>query len=42
MSCSPQHFRVMAAYNAWINRQIYSVCDRIPDAKRREDLGAFF
>lgn len=33
---------LMAEYNRWMNRKLYEVCTRIPDEKRKEDLGAFF
>ena len=33
---------VMAKYNHWMNQKIYTVCAEIPNAKRNEDLGAFF
>lgn len=39
---SAQHCRVMAAYNAEMNRRLYAAADRLTDAQRREDRGAFF
>ncbi len=36
------HFHTMARYNRWMNDRLYAICAGIPDAKRREDLGAFF
>ncbi|MHB1514117.1 MAG: DinB family protein [Acidiferrobacteraceae bacterium] len=36
------HYRLMADYNAWMNCSIYATCARIPDAQRKQDLGAFF
>ncbi len=32
----------MAKYNHWMNQKIYTICAAIPNAKRNEDLGAFF
>ncbi|HYF08233.1 MAG TPA: DinB family protein [Acetobacteraceae bacterium] len=34
--------RMMAAYNSEMNRRIYRASERIPDAARRADRGAFF
>lgn len=34
--------RTMARYNAWQNRSLYREADRLSDAQRREDRGAFF
>ena len=36
------YYQLMADYNQWMNRKLYDVCDTIPDAQRRHDLGAFF
>ena len=36
------YVRTMAAYNAEMNRRLYDASARIPDAKRREDRGAFW
>lgn len=33
---------VMAEYNHWMNQKLYAICEEIPDAKRKQDLGAFF
>lgn len=35
-------FRELARYNSWMNLKIYELCDRIPDAERMRDRGAFF
>ena len=32
----------MARYNQWMNEKLYAVCEKIPDADRKKDLGAFF
>jgi len=32
----------MARYNRWQNQNLYGVADRLSDAERREDRGAFF
>jgi len=34
--------RYLAAYNEWINVQLYAVCAEIPDAERKTQRGAFF
>jgi len=34
--------RVMAAYNQWMNRKLYALCESIPDDARKRDMGAFF
>lgn len=39
---SANHHTTMAKYNHWMNQKIYTVCANIPDAKRNDDLGAFF
>jgi uncharacterized damage-inducible protein DinB len=39
---NPPFVRTMAAYNAEMNRRLYAAAARIPDAKRREDRGAFW
>lgn len=36
------YYQLMAAYNRWMNRNLYTVCAAIPDEKRKADLGAFF
>ncbi|WAL61703.1 DinB family protein [Thermocoleostomius sinensis] len=36
------YYEIMAAYNAWMNQKLYEICAKIPDEKRKEDLGAFF
>ena len=39
---SPDHVRLMARYNAWQNRSIFSAAGALEDSVRREDRGAFF
>lgn len=34
--------RMMAAYNSEMNRRLYDAADRIPEAERRMDRGAFW
>jgi uncharacterized damage-inducible protein DinB len=34
--------RLMAAYNAEMNRRLYAAADRLEEAQRRADRGAFF
>lgn len=38
----PQIFQTFARYNAWMNENVYAGCARIPDARRKTDMGAFF
>jgi len=35
-------FRAMARYNRWMNERIYERCEKLPDAERKADRGAFF
>ena len=37
-----EQFQLMARYNRWMNRKLYSICADIADADRKKDLGAFF
>lgn len=39
---TPAYVRTMAAYNAEMNRRLYSASERIADAERRRDRGAFW
>ncbi|MGE3065823.1 MAG: DinB family protein [Hyphomicrobiaceae bacterium] len=39
---TPAHMQTMARYNRWQNQSIYGAADRLPDAERRQDKGAFF
>jgi uncharacterized damage-inducible protein DinB len=39
---SPAFARVMADYNAELNRRVYAAAGRLTDARRREDGGAFW
>jgi uncharacterized damage-inducible protein DinB len=39
---TPDYARTMARYNAWQNRSLYREADRLTDAQRTEDRGAFF
>jgi uncharacterized damage-inducible protein DinB len=36
------HVRRMARYNRWMNERLYASCAQLPDARRKEDVGAFF
>jgi uncharacterized damage-inducible protein DinB len=36
------YYQLMAEYNCWMNQNLYSVCEAIPDEQRKQDLGAFF
>jgi uncharacterized damage-inducible protein DinB len=42
MMINPAYVRTMAAYNAEVNRRLYAAAERIPDAARRENRGAFW
>jgi uncharacterized damage-inducible protein DinB len=37
-----EYCQTMAAYNGWMNRQIYDAAARASDAERKADRGAFF
>lgn len=37
-----EYCQTMAAYNAWMNRQVYEAAARLPDAERKADRKAFF
>ena len=39
---SPDWCRLMAAYNAEMNRRLYAAAAELPDATRRQDRGAWF
>jgi uncharacterized damage-inducible protein DinB len=39
---TPDWVRLMAAYNAEMNRRLYAAADRLVPAQRSEDRGAFF
>ena len=39
---SVDHVRLMARYNAWQNRSLYTAADALDDAERRKARGAFF
>ena len=38
----PEHARVMARYNRWMNDKLYAVAETLTDAERKADRGAFF
>ena len=38
----PDHVRTLAAYNRWQNESLYGAADRLSEAQRQEDRGAFF
>jgi len=38
----PQHFALLARYNAWINGRLYDVAAALSDEERKRDLKAFF
>lgn len=35
-------YRLQARYNAWFNERLYEACERLDDAARHLDRGAFF
>ena len=37
-----QNFELMAKYNQWMNKQVYSAAAELDDLELREDRGAFF
>ncbi len=37
-----QTFRVFARYNIWMNGKVYEAAERLSDAERKQDRGAFF
>jgi len=39
---SPDWCRLMAGYNAEMNRRLYAAADRLTEAQRREERGAFW
>ena len=36
------NYQRLARYNRWINQRVYDACERLDDAQRRADRGAFF
>lgn len=36
------YYELMAEYNKWMDGKLYEVCNGIPDADRKRDMGAFF
>jgi uncharacterized damage-inducible protein DinB len=39
---SPEHARVMARYNRWMNEKLYAVAATLSDEERKLERGAFF
>ena len=39
---TPEHARVMARYNRWMNDKLYAVAEKLTDEERKKDRGAFF
>lgn len=39
---TPAQAQTMAHYNRWMNEKIYAACERLTDAQRKADRGAFF
>lgn len=39
---TPEHARVMARYNRWMNEKLYAVAEKLTDDERKKDRGAFF
>jgi uncharacterized damage-inducible protein DinB len=36
------HHRLLARYNRWFNEALFDACEKLDDAARRQDRGAFF
>lgn len=39
---TPEHSRLMARYNRWMNEKLYTLCAGLSDGERKKDRGAFF
>ena len=39
---SIKQFEMLARYNAWMNKNIFTICDSLGDDVRKKDMGAFF
>lgn len=39
---TPELARAMARYNRWMNEKLYAVAEKLSDAERKRDRGAFF
>ncbi|MBX3223049.1 MAG: damage-inducible protein DinB [Labilithrix sp.] len=39
---TPEYARELARYNRWMNDKLYAVAEKLTDAERKEDRGAFF
>jgi uncharacterized damage-inducible protein DinB len=39
---TPEHARVMARYNRWMNDKLFAVAEKLSDEERKRDRGAFF
>jgi uncharacterized damage-inducible protein DinB len=39
---TPEHARVMARYNRWMNDKLFAVAEKLTDEDRKRDRGAFF
>ncbi len=35
-------FLIQSHYNRWMNQKLYGVCNDVPDAIRKKDMGTFF
>lgn len=42
MHIDPLPFQRMAQYNLWMTEKLYAAADKMSDAERKEDRGAFF
>ena len=36
------NYRFLARYNRWMNQCLYAACNKLTDAQRKADQGAFF
>ncbi|HZW22023.1 DinB family protein [Noviherbaspirillum sp.] len=39
---TPGYARTLAEYNRWMNGKLYAACERLTEAQRKADAGAFF
>jgi uncharacterized damage-inducible protein DinB len=39
---TPEYALVLARYNRWMNDKLYAVAEKLTDAERKQDRGAFF
>lgn len=42
MNSFVENYRFLARYNQWFNERLLAACERLTDAERKQDRGAFF